>query len=751
MKNQLLVKITFFGLNILLIVCAFTVLKSCKPKTKYDKNILLADSLKGTFRDYNLPFKNRVDDLLGRLTLEEKISQLKYNAPAVERLGIPAYNWWNEALHGVARSGKATIFPQPIGMAATFDRDLIFRIADAISTEGRAKYSLSSKLGYHNQYGGLTYWSPNINIFRDPRWGRGMETWGEDPLLTATLASNFVRGLQGNHPKYLKATACAKHFAVHSGPEADRHYFNVLPSKKDLYETYLPAFETLVKEAKVEAVMCAYQSLNGEPCCGNPFLLQKLLVDDWGFKGHILSDCWAINDFHLNHKITKNQAESAALALKSGVDLNCGDAYDSLFVAYNKGLITSDQIDKSVKKLLLTRFRLGMFDPKEILPFQYDASVINSDEYIALAREAAGKSVVLMKNNGVLPLNPELKQLYVIGPMATDVDAMMGNYPGVSGNIVTILEGITEAVSPGSRLEYRKGFFMDRENLNEVGWAISEAKLADVTIVVMGINNDLEGEEGESIASPTKSDKVNLQLPENQLKYLKQIRDNDGKPLIVIMTGGSPLAIEKVYELADAVLWVWYPGEQGGNGVSDVLFGKISPSGKLPITFPKSVEQLPAYNNYSMKGRTYKYMKEEPLFPFGFGLSYTNFEYSLELSKDQISIHEKQDSIYCKVSIKNVGKVNSEQVIQLYIAPKDKSSDLPLFNLLDFKRLFIKANEKKSFTFSLPLTALAYVDVKGERKLKLGDYTIFASSSLPTKRSVDLGEPKPAKKSFRIY
>ncbi|MEZ5070852.1 MAG: glycoside hydrolase family 3 N-terminal domain-containing protein [Bacteroidales bacterium] len=455
--------------------------------------------------DPNLPFSERLDLLIEAMTVEEKISQLRHDADGIDRLGVLPYNWWSEALHGVARNGRATVFPQPIGMAATFDRDLIHRVFTVASDEARAKFASSQELGNYSQYAGLTFWTPNVNIFRDPRWGWGMETYGEDPYLTSQLGMEVVRGLQGDHPKYLKAGACAKHYAVHSGPEELRHEFDAISSLKDLHETYLPAFKALVTEANVESVMGAYNRVLGEPACASQLLLQDILLKDWGFKGHILSDCWAINDFHTGHMVTKDVAESAALALNMGVSLNCGSAYRSLKEALDRGLITEETLDQRLRTLFITRFELGLFDPPEMNPYNaVDESIINSEAHAVLAREAAVKSLVLLKNNGVLPLDPNIRNLFVTGPQANNGTVLLGNYYGMSKELVNILEGITARVSAGTTVDYRMGVLDYTENVNPMDWASGGARTADATIVVLGISQLLEGEEGESLASPPK-------------------------------------------------------------------------------------------------------------------------------------------------------------------------------------------------------------------------------------------------------
>ncbi len=711
---------------------------ACQQSTEKAIDKSVPDSLAGTFWDYTLPVDERVDDLISKLTLEEKCAQMLHDAPAIPRLNIPAYNWWNEALHGVARFGRATVFPQPIGMAATFDEKLIKRIGTAISDEARAKFNAAQKIENYAQYCGLTFWSPNVNLFRDARWGRGMETWGEDPFLTGTLGSAFVKGLQGNNEKYLKAAACAKHYVVHSGPEGLRHHFNAIPPIKDFYESYLPPFEMLVKDANVEAVMCAYNRTFDEPCCGSPFLLKEILKDKWGFEGHILSDCWAINDFHENHQVTNTPEESVAQAIKAGVNLNCGNAFEYLEQAIEQGLVTEQEIDENLAVLLRTRFKLGLFDPANLNPYnKINTDVVNCKAHKALAKEAAAKSIVMLKNNGVLPLEKTTKYLFVIGPNAANVDVLLGNYHGVSDDMTTILEGITSKVDPGTRLEYRHGFLLDRENINKIGWAISEATDADVTIAVMGLNTLLEGEEGEAIASPFKSDRKDIKLPGKQLEYFKQLRDNDGKPLIVILTGGSPIAIPEIHELADAVLFAWYPGEQGGMAVADILFGDAAPSGKLPLTFPYSVDQLPDYENYSMQGRTYKYMDDEPLYPFGFGLSYTSFDYS------KLQVNQDGEKITLSANVKNTGAFESEEVVQLYATTKDADFDVPMYDLKGFKRVMLKPGESKTVTFELTKNKMENIDNKGNSVFVKGEYTFYLGGSLPSQRSIDLGAQKP--------
>ena len=700
----------------------------------------MANAQQEPYLNQSLPVEVRVNNLVSKLTLEEKVYQMMNGSPAIPRLHIPEYNWWNEALHGVARSGVATIFPQAIGMAATFDDSLIFKVASSISDEARAMYNASVKKGYRSQYGGLTFWTPNINIFRDPRWGRGQETYGEDPFLTATLGVKFVNGLQGNNSKYLKVAACAKHFAVHSGPEKLRHTFNAQPSQKDLWETYLPAFHALVN-AKVEAVMCAYNRTDGEACCANTYLLQDVLRNQWGFKGHIVSDCGALDDIYQGHKLVADKTQAAALALRRGVNLNCGDTYLSLIDAVKKGIITEKQIDSSLAILLRTRFRLGLFDKETDNPYnRIPESVINSTSHRELAKKVAEESVVLLKNNGVLPLRNDLKEYFITGPNASSVDVLLGNYYGVNGNLVTILEGLASQIRPGSQMHYRQGILLDRENINPIDWSSGEAKEADATIVVLGISGLLEGEEGESIASSSAGDRLDYNIPQNQIEYLKKLKRENSKPVIALITGGSPMNLSEIHELADAVLLVWYPGEEGGNAVADIVFGKVSPSGKLPITFPKSLDQLPAYEDYSMKGRTYRYMKEEPMYPFGFGLSYTSFSYSnLHLSKNTI---QKNETAVAEVIVTNTGKYKSDEVVQLYLTHEDLGESTPLYSLKGFKRISLEPGASKKISFPITPNAMELINEEGRPVMVSGKIKISIAGSLPSGRSEALGAAK---------
>jgi beta-glucosidase len=696
-------------------------------------------------QDMPLPFQNpalsledRLDDLISRMTLEEKISQLMYDAPAIKRLGVPAYNWWNECLHGVARNGRATIFPQAIGLGATFDTDLMHQIGEAISTEGRAKYNVSIAHEQRGQYQGLTFWSPNVNLFRDPRWGRGQETYGEDPFLTSQIGVAFVKGLQGDHPKFLKSAAMAKHYAVHSGPEALRHEFDAKVSMKDLWETYLPAFEALVKEADVEGIMGAYNRTNGDPCCAHPYLMQEVLRKRWGFDGYFVSDCWAIVDFYSGHKVVKTAPEAAALALNTGCNLNCGATYPELLTSIQQGLTTEDMVDQNLRELLPTRFRLGLFDPVGSGPYDHiGPEVIGCDEHLKLSREAATKSVVLLKNDQqTLPLSKDLNSIFVCGPTATHAQALLANYYGVSSDLQTIMEGIVGKTSPHTNVKYIQGALLDEENRNPIDWFSGEAGSSDVTIACLGISQLIEGEEGESIASRHKGDREEIGLPPSQIEFLKNIRSK-AKKLVVVMTGGSAIACPEVYEMADAILYVWYPGEQGGGAVGDLLFGDAVPSGRMPVTVPVSVEDLPPYEDYAMKNRTYRYMEKEPLFPFGFGLSYSSFSYSnLKLSETKAKSGE---SIEVQVTVSNTGKYKADEVVQLYLSDLEASVDVPKYSLKGFQRMSLWPGGSKTISFTITPEMMKLVNEKGERVLEKGDFKVYVGGSSPAQRSLDLG------------
>jgi len=705
---------------------------------------LLATSVHGetpVYLDPDKPREARIQDLLSRLTVSEKISQLSSGSPAIPRLDVPAYDWWNESLHGVARAGRATVFPQAIGLAATFDPELLTRIASVIGDEARAKHHAAARAGFRERYRGLTFWTPNINIFRDPRWGRGQETYGEDPYLTARLGTAYVRGLQGDDPRYLKAAACAKHFVVHSGPEADRHHFDAVANAKDLTETYFPAFKALVK-AGVETVMCAYNRTNGEPCCGSRTLLVDLLRGSWGFQGHMVSDCGALDDFDTGHKVTRDRAESTALALKSGTDLACTD-YSALNEALKRGLVTEADIDAALTHLLRTRFKLGLFDPDERVPYaQIPTSAIGSEPHRRLAREAAVKSLVLLKNqDGVLPLRKDLRKVYVTGPLAADAFVLVGNYHGLNEDLATVVEGVLSKVSPATTVEYRQGALLDSPVQDTIDRYTGTARDSEVTIAVLGISNLIEGEEGAAIASKYRGDRLELGLPASQLELLKALR-KAAKKLVVVLMGGSPIATPEIHELADAVLFVWYPGEEGGRAIADVIFGDASPSGRLPITFPRSADQLPPFADYSMVGRTYRYMKEEPLYPFGFGLSYSSFRYGpLELAKKTVKPGEATSA---RTTLTNTGGVVADEIAQLYVSVLSAPVRVPLASLCGMRRLRLEPGESKVVEFSVEPAMLGFVDEAGKEQTKPGSFRLTVGGASPGARPLALGAGAPA-------
>ncbi|MES2240031.1 MAG: glycoside hydrolase family 3 C-terminal domain-containing protein [Bacteroidota bacterium] len=825
-----------------------------------------------SFKNPNLPIEQRVDDLVSRMTLDEKISQLMDSSPAIKRLDVPEYNWWNEALHGVARAGYATVFPQSISIASSWDRQLIFDVADAISDEARAKHHEYLRRGQHGMYQGLTFWSPNINIFRDPRWGRGHETYGEDPFLTGQLGLQFVNGLQGNDPKYLKVIATAKHYAVHSGPEPSRHLFNAETSDKDLYETYLPAFRTLVKEAHVYSVMGAYNRFRGESASASPFLF-NILRKDWGFNGYIVSDCGAVTDIWKYHKITKDAASASALAVKNGLDLECGSCYKSLNEAINQKIITEKDIDIALKRLFTARFKLGMFDPEEIVPYaQIPYSVNNNSAHDSLARVASQKSIVLLKNqNNSLPLSKKLKTIAVIGPNADDVQSLWGNYSGIPSNPITVLKGIKNKIDPNAKVLYAQGtdlakgvpamkvipsiyfqnengtqgltgeYFDNKEwngkplfthiddnidfnwdintpdsrlkmgnysvrwtgyliapktgeyNISEwskpfmtveietgkisggknshaprirtqkvnlvagkkykievkyqnyYGDAIAQllwaepqtdllqeatqvANQADAIVLVLGLNERLEGEEMKVEAEGFEGgDRTSLDLPSNQQKLMEAMVAT-GKPVTLILINGSALSINWANDNVPAILTAGYPGQQGGNAIADVLFGDYNPAGRLPVTYYKSVDQLPPFENYDMKGRTYRYFDKKPLYPFGFGLSYTKFKYSNIQLPATIS-SEKDFEV--SVDVTNVGGRDGDEVVELYLKDEKASTPRPVCQLEGFERINLKKGEKKTVRFKITPRQLSLINNKDQRVIEPGWFTMSIGGKQP--------------------
>lgn len=685
--------------------------------------------------------RKRAQELVSQMTLEEKASQLKFDAPAIPRLNVPAYNWWNEGLHGVARAGVATSFPQAIGMAAAFDTELMEQVGRVIGVEGRAKYNAYSAQEDRDIYKGLTFWSPNVNIFRDPRWGRGHETYGEDPYLTGELGKAFVEGLQGDGD-VMQAAACAKHFAVHSGPEAVRHQFDAKASKKDMRETYLPAFEKLVKEAGVEAVMGAYNRTNGEPCCGSKTLMQDILRGEWGFEGHYVSDCWAIRDFHEHHMVTDTAEESAAMALKTGCDVNCGNTYLHMMKAYQDGLVTEEDITRAAERLFTTRFLLGLFDETEYDKIGYDK--IECREHLVLADRATQEGVVLLKNNGILPLKKQqLKTIGVVGPNANSRAALVGNYHGTSSRYITVLEGIQDAVGENVRVYYSEGCHLFKDRVEGLGQkqdriteAVSVAENSDVVILCVGLDETLEGEEGDTGNSYASGDKTDLLLPAPQRELVEAVL-KVGKPTVVLNMTGSAMDLRIAQEQADAVMQLWYPGARGGRVVAQMLFGEISPSGKLPVTFYRDTAELPDFEDYSMKGRTYRYIESEPLYPFGYGLTYGDVKVSAvscsgspAVTGSEIAL-EDQDAFKLHVKLTNSGEVATGEVVQVYIRAEDAPDATPAAKLCGFARVRVEAGGEASVTIPVGADAFTVVNEEGERLVEGRNFTV----------SVGLGQP----------
>jgi len=836
---------------------------------------------KPPYKDPNLPIEKRVDDLVSRMTLEEKVSQMMNGAAAIERLEVPQYEWWNEALHGVARAGFATVFPQAIGLAATWNTDLMHQVADVISTEARAKHHEFVRNNQRARYEGLTFWSPNINIFRDPRWGRGQETYGEDPYLTGRLGVAFVKGLQGNDSRYLKVVATPKHYAVHSGPEPERHTFDAISDERDLRETYLPAFEATIVEGGAMSVMCAYNRTNGEPCCSNKKLMTDILRGEWKFGGYVVSDCGAIDDIYIRHKFVPTEGQASALAVKAGTDLTCGREYRSLVQAVKDGLITEAEIDIAVKRLMTARFRLGMFDPPEMVPYaRIPFSENDSPAHRELSLKAARESIVLLKNDGpVLPLKKDIKTIAVIGPNADAPEVLLGNYYGQPSKSVTPLAGIQSKVSPSTKVLYSAGMFkigasampvssssltvsgagsapglkgeyfnnremkgdpalvrtdkevnfdwgsltpadkiaadnfsirwsgkltppesgnyllgtagnggmrifidgklhveevanrrtktITKEIMLEAGrvydvrfeysenanhyaaakliWAppsgsrimrddaVSKARQADAIVMVLGISPAVEGEEMEvKLEGFRGGDRTDLSLPKAQEELLKEVQAL-GKPVIVVLLNGSALAVNWANDNVFAILDAWYPGEEGGTAIADVLFGDYNPGGRLPVTFYKSVSDLPPFEDYRMQGRTYRYFKGEPLYPFGFGLSYTNFKY------DKLKFSPKVkagDELRITAEVRNVGKQAGDEVVQLYVTDLAATVPVPIRSLAGVKRIFLKPGEKQDVSFTLTPQQMSLIDDRGKRVIEPGEFAVSVGGKQPgfTKR-----------------
>ena len=694
-------------------------------------------------------FKEQAKALVAKMDLLEKASQLRYDAPAIKRLGIPTYNWWNEALHGVARAGVATVFPQAIGMAAMFDEEAIKEVADVIATEGRAKYNALSQKEDRDIYKGMTFWAPNINIFRDPRWGRGHETYGEDPYLTSRLGVAFIKALQGDESKpYWKAAACAKHFAVHSGPEEERHHFDAVVSKKDLYETYLPAFEAAVKEGKVAGVMGAYNRVNGEVACGSKTLLVDILKKEWGFDGYIVSDCWAIRDFHTEHMVTRTATESAALAINNGCELNCGNTYLHIMQAYNEGLVSEETITKAVEKLMEIRMKLGLFDEDcEYNEIPYEVN--DCKEHNDLALEVARRSMVLLKNKGVLPLRLEkIKSIGVIGPTANNRTVLEGNYNGTPSRYTTFVEGIQDYVGDRARIYYSEGCHLFKNAMSNLSWeddrlaeAVIVAEQSDVVILCLGLDSTIEGEQGDTGNAFAGGDKISLNLIGKQQQLLEKVVAV-GKPTVLVLSTGSAMAINFADEHCDGIIETWYPGAHGGKALAQLLFGEYSPSGKLPVTFYRTTEELPDFTDYSMKGRTYRYMENEALYPFGYGLSYGKV-----LLKD---VETQMDGETCKVKVKAINDTGCtmDEVIEVYIKDMESMYAVPNFNLCAFKAIHLAPYESVEVTLTIDEKAFTIVNEEGKRYRASNYFKLFIGTNAPDSRSVALTGRKPIEKEI---
>ncbi len=666
-----------------------------------------------------LPLEARAKDLVSRMTLEEKVAQMQDIAAPIPRLGVPGYNWWNEALHGVARSGLATVFPQAIGLAATWDTSLMFQVATVISDEARAKFHEYQRSGRNARYGGLTFWSPNINLFRDPRWGRGQETYGEDPYLTGTMAVQFIRGMQGDDPRYLKTVSTVKHFAVHSGPEPARHTFDAVVSERDLRESYLPHFEAGIREGHAYSLMCAYNRVAGKPACANDRLLRDILRGEWGFKGYVVSDCGAIEDIHARHKVIADSAAAAALAVQTGTDLDCGKEYASLVDAVHRGLISESAIDSAVTRLFVARFRLGLFDPPERVRWAgIPYSVLDAPAHRELALRAAHESIVLLKNSaGVLPLRKDAGVIAVIGPNADDSTVLLGNYNGTPSDPITPLRGIREAVGARSRLVYARGSRLATDSaLTDSATvdsaleadAMAAARQSDVVVLVLGLNAHLEGEEMRvEMEGFRGGDRTRIDLPAPQERLLERV-SSIGKPTVLVLLSGSALAVNWAQEHVPAIVEAWYPGQAGGTAIADVLFGDYNPAGRLPVTFYHGTEELPPFESYGMTGRTYRFFRGTPLFPFGHGLSYTSFSYSrLRTSANSLPPH---GSVRVSVDVTNTGRRSGDEVVQLYVQHRGSRVERPLKDLRGFRRLTLRPGEKRTVTMSLPAASIAFWD-----------------------------------------
>ena len=689
------------------------------------------------YLDPSQPLSARVEDLVSRMTLEEKVSQMVHPAAAIPRLGVPEYNWWNECLHGVGRAGIATVFPQAIGLAATWNVELIRRASVAISDEARAKHHQFARQGIRDIYTGLTFWSPNINIFRDPRWGRGQETYGEDPYLTARMGVTFVQGLQGDHPRYLKLVATPKHFAAHSGPEPPRHGFDAQVGERDLRETYLPAFKACVVEGKAWSVMGAYNRLNGEPCCASKRLLCDILRREWGFPGYVVSDCGAIDDIWRHHRVAASPEEAAALAVKNGCDLNCGETYQHLVSAARQGLITEEEITAAVRRLFEARFRLGMFDPPEMVPYaQIPYEVNDCEEHRALAREAARQSIVLLKNDGLLPLARDLRCVAVVGPNADDHDVLLGNYNGTPSRDVTALDGIRALLGDRAEVRHARGCDWSGDSREGFAEALEAARGADVVIAVMGLHPRLEGEEGDAEAAEAGGDRVHIGLPGVQEELLRALHAT-GVPVVLVVMSGSALALTWADAHLPAIIAAWYPGEEGGAAIAETLFGDCNPGGRLPVTWYRSLDQLPPFGDYRMQGRTYRYFRQEALYPFGYGLSYTRFQYrDLRLSAVEVRPGEQVEAT---VEVENVGDRAGDEVVQAYLTDEQASVPVPLRQLVGFQRVSLAPGEKRRVRFAIAPEQMSLITDDGARMIEPGSFVLHVGGGQPGARGVAAG------------
>jgi beta-glucosidase len=684
------------------------------------------------YKNSQLPIDIRVNDLVSRMTLKEKVSLMMYNAPQIDRLEIPAYNWWNECLHGIARSEeKTTVFPQPIGLAATFNPKELQKSAEMISDEGRAVYNLSVKKGNTaKRYTGLTFWTPNINIFRDPRWGRGHETYGEDPLLTAEMGIAMTKGLQGNDPNYLKLSACAKHFAVHSGPEPLRHEFNATTNEHDLYDTYLPAFYRLIKEANVSGIMCAYNSFKGQPCCGSNLFLRKILLHDWKFNGYITSDCWAISDFIYGHKTHKDSISASSDAVLHGTDLECGNVYRSLTEAVKAGMITEDQIDISLKKLLKIQFRLGMFDPQDKVPYsKIGAEVLESKPHQQQALKMARQSMVLLKNEKqLLPLSSKIKKIALLGPNANNGTTQLGNYNGIPSKNATLLDALRAEKGIEVVYDSISDFITLQPGIDLQHYA-EKYKDVDLIIYAGGISALLEGEEGDTgnVEGFYRGDRTTINLPAVQTQVMQMLQ-RSGKPMIFICMSGSAIAFNWESQHIPAIIQAWYGGQAAGTALADILFGRYNPSGKLPITFYRSDSDLPAIEDYSMKNRTYRYFNGDVLYPFGYGLSFTKFKFKKLNVPQEVQIG---DTINISTEVVNTGKSAGEEVVQLYLSHKDIAPEAPNSQLVSFQKVMLQPGERKIVHFKLSPRNLAYVDETGGVNTMPGKIKVYIGNVCP--------------------